>query len=303
MAGRLLLLFLITLSLYSNSQAQSSEIALVSDTQAPMWVETIFLKQNHNTEATAQIFREIDARKPVTLFILGDVVAAGSKEKQWVKMDNYLDATRKAGIPVHAILGNHDIMYSAQAGEELFQVRFPDHQRLGSLFVVDSMAWILLNSNFGSLTQEERARQNNWLKTTLDQTDHDPAILATVVTCHHAPYTNSKVVGMNESVQNSFVPPFLASRKCLLFITGHAHAFERFRIKEKDFLTIGGGGGLHQPLKSGEDALHDEAASYKPQFHFQTVLRTHKQITFVSHALKADFSGFEKGYTFSIPIR
>jgi hypothetical protein len=52
-----------------------------------------------------------------------------------------------------------------------------------------------------------------------------------------------------------------------LFLSGHCHGFEHYKIGGKDFMVIGGGGGLHQPLKQGEGCLPDLASDYKPLFH------------------------------------
>lgn len=85
-------------------------------------------------------------------------------------------------------------------------------------------------------------------------------------------------------------------------MTGHSHAFERFEKEGKNFLIIGGGGGIHQPLKENSD-LKDSAPNYKPMFHYLTITRTTSQLKVVSHFLKADFSGFEDGYQFIIPLQ
>ena len=57
------------------------EIVFVSDTQAPMWEEKIFLRSNQNEKATGLIFDDITRENPLALFILGDVVSLGYKEK------------------------------------------------------------------------------------------------------------------------------------------------------------------------------------------------------------------------------
>ncbi len=265
-----------------------------------MGVEKAFLTANQNEKATQLIFSDLVSQKPKSLFILGDVVMLGYKEKKWKKMDNYLAACREGGIPVTALLGNHDVMTRARKGERTFQERFPLHVKTGYYQVVDSVAILLLNSNFTKLSSSDILKQKEWLLKTLAQFDADPAILDVIVTCHHAPFTNSKIVGSSMPVQINFVPAYIQSVKSRLFITGHAHAFEHFRKEGKDFLTIGGGGGIHQPLNTKPDRIEDLAGDYKPMFHYLTVLRNKTDLVVTSHFVKEDFSGLEKGLSFTV---
>ncbi len=290
------LLFIIT---SSGAQAHA-DIAFVSDTQAPMWIEKVFLKPNQNERATGLIMEDIVHEKPKALFILGDVVALGYKNNKWKNMDDYLAQCRGVGIKVTALLGNHDVMLHAKKGEKRFQSRFPDHVRTGYFRTVDSIAIILLNSNFKKMSKEAIAVQDKWLMKTLNDLDGQPGIQAIIVTCHHAPYTNSKIVGSSGPVQEHFVQPFIKSKKACLFITGHAHAFEHFKKEGKDFITIGGGGGIHQPLNTGPDKLEDFAVDYKPMFHYVKLYHNKKAMTITSFFLREDFSGMEKGNSFDI---
>jgi UDP-2,3-diacylglucosamine pyrophosphatase LpxH len=276
-------------------------IAFVSDTQEPMWIEDVFLQSNQNTKATNLIFNEVINQKPTDLFILGDVVALGHKEKKWKAMDDYLQRCRQEGIKVSALLGNHDVMSKSKKGEQKFQQRFSDQVRTGFTKVTDSIAVIMLNSNFKKLSQKDIEAQQAWLKTELLKLDANSSIKAIVISCHHAPYSNSKIVGSSEPVQKYFVSLFLKSTKSKLFITGHSHAFEHFKKEGKDFLVIGGGGGIHQPLKSENSTWQDLAPAYKPMFHYLTMTRSGTNLSIVSHPLKKDFSGFEAGYSFIIP--
>jgi UDP-2,3-diacylglucosamine pyrophosphatase LpxH len=278
-----------------------NKIAFVSDTQAPMWIEDVFLKSNNNEKATALLFSEIVNQKPTDLFILGDVVSLGHKEKKWKAMDDYLQRCRQEGIKVSALLGNHDVMSKPKKGEQKFQQRFPDQVRTGFTKVTDSIAVVMLNSNFKKLSQKDMETQQAWLKTELLELDMNTSIKTIVVSCHHAPYSNSKIVGSSELVQKYFVPLFLKSAKSKLFITGHSHAFEHFKKEGKDFLVIGGGGGIHQPLKSENFTWQDLASDYKPMFHYLDMTRQGNSLSLISHSLKKDFSGFETGYSFIIP--
>jgi hypothetical protein len=284
----------------ANEQGNNNLIAFASDTQAPMWVETIVLKAHNNRTATKRIFGDIEKRQPGSLFILGDVVNLGYSDRQWKPMDKYLQDLRDKGIGVHAALGNHEVMGKSNAGQKKFQQRFPDHVKTGYVQVVDSVAIVLLNSNFGKLSDEENAFQVKWYEETLKRLDADSSIHFIISGCHHSPYTNSKIVGPSKDVQEKFVKPFLASEKSRLFLSGHCHGFEHYQREGKDFLVIGGGGGLHQPLKVGPGTLEDLAHDYKPLFHYLTILRKGDKLEVKSYKLNDDYKLFDEGLALSV---
>lgn len=300
---RLYLIFLFSVALLAwfPSPAQvgvqrNREIALLSDTQEPLWTEHLSHRKNRNTEATRLIFDDIVQRHFQSLFIAGDVVSLGYKEKKWKRMDQYLRNCRDAGIPVYALLGNHDVMLRPNKGTLAFNRRFPESVRTGYVQVVDSVAIVSLNSNFKHLSDDEIQLQQNFYAQTLLELDTAPGIIAIVVSCHHSPYSNSKTVGSSKSVQEKFVPLFLQSKKCRLFVSGHAHVFQHFRYGGKDFLVIGGGGGIRQPLKITKDGPRDLAPDYKPMFHYVILKRTGHDLDLTSRFLLPDFSGFRDGW-------
>jgi hypothetical protein len=67
----------------------------------------------------------------------------------------------------------------------------------------------------------------------------------------------------------------------------------------KDFVVIGGGGGLHQPLNEKEKCLPDLAVGYKPPFHYLSVNRIADKLYVTSHAINNDFASFSEGYSFN----
>jgi Icc-related predicted phosphoesterase len=296
------LLFLTTLSAQSQSSVITSnrEIDFVSDTQQPMALEKIKLHSNHNLKATALLFSDILKNKPLAVYMLGDVVAVGSSNRRWRKADKFLDSCRKNNITVHGLLGNHDLMWGRREGEKKFQERFPDNVDIGYVSMADSIAVIMLNSNFRKLSNTEINKQVEWYEAAIESLKNDHSIIAIIVSCHHAPYSNSLTVGSSRQVQRYFLPAFIQTAKCRLFITGHAHAFEHFKLSGKDFLVIGGGGGLHQPLDASANAIPDLASRYKPIFHYLSIQRRGNSLLLTSRFLKSDFSGIEKGYSFEI---
>jgi predicted MPP superfamily phosphohydrolase len=301
----LLILFLLLASLQAKQQqsvTKNKEIDFVSDTQQPLSIEKLKLPSNHNTEAASMIFAEILKNNPVVVYMLGDIVGVGSSNHKWQAADKFIDSCRKEKIAIHALLGNHDVMWTRKKGENNFGKRFPQDDKIGYINIEDSIATVMLNSNFKKLSNDEIAKQSAWYKSALLKLESDNAVMMIIVCCHHAPYTNSLIVNSSEKVQKYFVPAFLQAKKCKLFITGHAHAFEHFKISAKDFLVIGGGGGLHQPLDSSANRIPDLASTYKPLFHYLSMQRNWSKLLITSHFLTSDFSGFKNGYSFEIKL-
>jgi len=108
---------------------------------------------------------------------------------------------------------------------------------------IGNAAVILLNSNVGRLSSQEWQTQCTWYRRQLAELDRDTSVSVVIVGTHHPPFTNSTIIDPSEDVLCDFVPPYIASKKARLFISGHAHALEHFRQQGKDFLVIGGGAG------------------------------------------------------------
>lgn len=297
-----LILFSIAAKSQRNTAVANKELFFVSDTQQPMFVEKLWLKPDHNLKATAGIFSSLLQAKPASLYMLGDVVGLGSSNRKWKKVDMFLNSCRSEGTTVCAVLGNHEVMGLKKKGMANFQKRFPMNVNTGYVSVEDSVAVVLLNSNFSKLSKEEVIKQNKWYKETLASLDINDAIKAVIVCCHHAPYTNSKIVKSSARVQEYFAAEYIKSKKASLFITGHSHAFEHFKMMGKDFLVIGGGGGLHQPLRTGNNAIKDLASGYKPLFHYLSVKRLDNQLLVTSHAIGGDFKSFATAYHFNTDV-
>jgi hypothetical protein len=272
-------------------------LAFISDPQAPFWIESLALGDDRNEAATDSLFADIERVRPAHLFILGDLVSFGAYPRAWEGMDRRIGTLRGAHISVSAILGNHELMFLAQTGERNFQEAFPDHRNTGYLRVVDSVGIVLLNSNFGSLTEKDRLTQDLWYARVLDSLQREPAIRCIVVCCHHAPFTNSTVVGSSAAVQHDFVPAFVSTRKCVLFLAGHAHTFEHFRQRGKDFMVIGGGGGSRHRLHRGSEQIWaDLSPERKPLFHYLTLERRESALMVRVRQLRDDFAIVEDGY-------
>jgi hypothetical protein len=166
-----------------------------------------------------------------------------------------------------------------------------------------SVACVLLNSNFSRLTSEEQTRQITWYTQTLDSLEQDPTIAYVFVGCHHPPYSNNTLAAPSPEVRQTVVPPFLRHSKCVLFMSGHTHAFEHFQQQGKDFIVLGGGGGLQHAVLLGNKRRYvdlyprDES---KRMFHFIRCEVGTTSIRMSVMMIRNDFSGIDSAYSWTI---
>jgi predicted MPP superfamily phosphohydrolase len=259
-------------------QNSSKEYVFISDTQGMLTAEYLWNITNNNKAVRQLLFSDIIEHNPRSVFHMGDLVTEGYHNPSWNTIDIFLDSLSEKEIPFYPVMGNHELIFMPERGEKNFQKRFPQHSRTGYSVRVDSLAVILLNSNFGKMSEDEITKQNNWYNKTLDELDSDSSIQMIAVGTHYSPYTNSKRVSPSKDVQQYFVPGYLNSKKAKLFLSGHTHAFEHFIIEGKNFLVIGGGGGPQQPLSVGEDAM------WKDNFNSEDKYRRFHYIRLVKEA-------------------
>jgi hypothetical protein len=281
-----------------------SLISFVSDTQSPFFFEEFRLPPNNNEGATAMIDRALLADRPNGIFHLGDMNAFGLYAPSWESTDRFLARAAADHIPVFPTLGNHELMFFPSYGIEQFYDRFPWYIKTGYAVRAGKIAVVLLNSNFDQLTRGERRNQDAWLDSTLVSFESDTAVRAVILCCHHPPYTNSTIVSPSMEVQDRFVPLFLKYAKCRLFLSGHCHAFEHFLVGGKDFLVIGGGGGLQQPLLTGTESRWNDLFPRKTEkrmFHYLQCRIGPAGLDLTVRMIRADFSGFEDAYRIELP--
>lgn len=274
-AAVIVIVFSFSVGNYAQPSKQNTPpvIAFVSDTQEPMLLEKLWLKSDNNEMATREIFRAINQEQNLTaLFHLGDITALGFWPWEWNTVSNELFPFWKRGIPVYPAMGNHEYFLFSSLGKNQFFKHFPYIKSSWYAEQVGETAVIILNSNFSDLSDEEIFLQQKWYEEKLRELDGNPSVRYIIVGTHHSPYTNSKVVEPSSEVQRLFVPAFLKAAKCKLFISGHAHTLEHFRNGGKDFLVVGGGGGLLQPILTGREARYKDL--YRGQnrtFHYVTI--------------------------------
>ena len=253
-----------------------SSLYFISDCQQPVPGENIIFNINNNVVARDTLFREIENQNEGYVFMLGDLVGVGSKDSDWWDIDQFLNRLHSEGTKVYGIPGNHEYLMRAKPGISNYRKRFPHLPLTGYCVRTDSMAIVMLNSNFGKLTAVGRKYQQQWYQAEMDSLDKDVSVKMVIVCTHHSPYSNSTIVGSSREVQEAFVPRFESSPKTKLFLTGHSHNLECFEGSHgKRLLVIGGGGGFDQPLYTGELEKYKDMMNNadKPRFFYLVLQR------------------------------
>ncbi|MEI7828637.1 MAG: metallophosphoesterase [Prolixibacteraceae bacterium] len=268
------------------------QLYFISDCQQPLKLEELHLKPYRNMEARDSLFSDIIRQEPKNLFLLGDLTAAGSSSKKWNAVDYLLDILHDRHTYIHAIPGNHEYMMNARHGMRNYQTRFPADLLYGYCVTVDSIAILMLNSNFSKLGSAGIKKQQLWYNSTMDSLNLAEGIKMILVCTHHSPFTNSKIVKPSELVIEKFLPKFYKSPKSILFISGHSHNLEFFGDRfKKHFLVIGGGGGLKQPLRSSDKKLFADLIQQpnKPTYFYLVAERKGNTLHLYARGLQKDF--------------
>jgi len=287
LAAKFAIIFLILLQ-WSNSQ-QSSTVLFISDTQQPLWIETLRLHTQENERATQQLFSLMSRESCAAVFHLGDITALGMLDGYWKSFDTL---RTMLPFPIYPAFGNHEYFIIPSWGKEQMLKRFPWLTPSWYRKQFGGAAIIVLNSNFSRLTEEENSEQDKWYRQTLAACDQDSSVSLIIVACHHSPYTNSTIVSPDQQVLQRFAVPFSRAAKSKLFISGHAHTSEHFHMNGKDFLVIGGGGGLQQPLRDTADADWIGPKQFERQgFHYVRLELRSDSIIVQRKMLNSGFSG------------
>jgi len=252
------------------------------------------------------------------LLLLGDQVEDGDDAEQWAYFDQVSAPIRECEIPTWALLGNHD--YGATSGQPTdqawrrhFHARFP-HQGSDRLTEIPLDDYVLLavDSNLPTMTDSEIAGLHTSFSERLAELDERSGVRGVIVAMHHPPFTNGgfgfgisfSASGMVETLQPLFATPFLESRKTVLFLSGHAHSYQRFVPRPgKEFVVSGGGGGPRHTIDVDESRrFHCDARVLKTvrerPFHYLTLDLRSNGIRVQARMLDRDSDRFYVGDSF-----
>jgi hypothetical protein len=281
-------------SLASTAQlgVSNKRMLFISDTQAPLAAEKLVLHAYRNEEARDSLFADIIRSRPANLFMLGDLESRGSNEKSWSPLDNFLGSMKRINARVYALPGNHEYMGFSHNGIALFRSRFGDEELNGYSAIIDSVAVVMINSNFGKMGDKALSDELLWYSDKMRTLDYDPAVRAIIVCTHHAPFSNSRIVGSSQPVAERIVPVFEKTKKARLFLSGHSHNLECFGgPEEKHFMVIGGGGGIAQPLEPEDKCIKKDLLRQdeKPVNFYIIIERNGNKLNVTVRGFKKDF--------------
>lgn len=192
-----------------------------------------------NQRAVGLQMAAVHRRKPVDLVVMGgdNIYPSGNiamAEETFLRP--YADLLQ-AGVPFHAVLGNHDIRTANGAPQVAYKPfgmkgRFYNLKRgLVEFFMLDT------NGN------ADWRRQVSWLRTVLSQSSAPWK----VVVGHH-PIYSSGFYG-NDPGLAAKLTGLMQRHGVQLYINGHDHNYERSKpLKGITYLVVGGGGATLRPV-------------------------------------------------------
>ena len=255
---------------YAEEPAGEGPIVVVGDFQPTSFFERTVLGRESNGAAAEKVAAAMAAEEPSLVLLLGDLVFDGSSVGDWHRVDAILAPLRDTGAGFRLAPGNHDWWGWDRTCRRHLEARFEHLRREPwSELRHGGLAFLQIETNRASLG-ERWSEQVEVFAERLAALDADDEVRGVVVLGHHPPFTNSTVTGDETHVEEAFVGSFLEARKTLLFLAGHAHAYERFEREGKAFVVSGGGGGPRVSLLEGDSARHEdrfEGSSPRP-FHY-----------------------------------
>jgi 3',5'-cyclic AMP phosphodiesterase CpdA len=231
---------------FSDIDQSKNFFILVGDTQLTSKWE---FWRERNKKERGLIINEIYKQDPAFIINLGDLTARGSSEKHWQEFDDLRKQFKDKKIPYFPVLGNHELYGNNETALQYYFSRFPhlNHQRWYS-FNWKNIGFIMLETNFADLTNEQLNEQNKFYLNELEKFEKDKNIRYIIVCCHKPPFTNNRTMPPSKEAETYFAEPFVKAKKTVLFFSGHSHSYERFEKNGKFFIISGGGGGPRHKL-------------------------------------------------------
>ncbi len=224
---------------------------LVGDLQRTMLIERLLGREQNDAERERLVALMAQERAKF-VFYLGDLVDVGGATRAWEYFDRLTHPIRETNMKECALYGNHDYFGSADIRDAEMRTRFSNLAHCGHGVVGDApLALVFVDSNKRELGQGKWQAQLQWLANTLQHIDRDETQRGVVALFHHPPFTNSWIDREHPEANREILPILLQSRKLMLTVTGHSHAYEHFYEHNKHFLVSGGGGGARQELRKG----------------------------------------------------
>jgi 3',5'-cyclic AMP phosphodiesterase CpdA len=188
----------------------------------------------------------IHRQRPVDVVILGgdNIYPDGNLAEVEAKFTKPYAALLQAGVPFHAVLGNHDI----RTGNGDPQISYKPFGMKGRWYTIRQgpVEFFMLDTNMNAPWQF----QMPWLKKALASSTAPWK----VVVGHH-PIYSAGLYGDDPNAIARLTPVF-AKYGVQLYINGHEHSYERTRsINGTTYLITGGGGAYLRPIQANSRSV------------------------------------------------
>jgi len=229
----------------------------------------------------SDLVKEVVQSRPDALILLGDQVFSGSSSDDWRFFDRIMFPVLKARIPTFPIFGNHEYIGEDAVAYRNMASRFRITRATWYSMVMDSIGFVMLNTNFDEFSRDTAIKELRWFKTHMRKLGENPAVRCIIVCGHHPPFTNSTIVQDNHILQTYFIPIFERNPKSRLWLSGHSHAYEHFRHNKVHYVVSGGGGGPRHLLYLEKNLRrHDDlypGPTIRP-FHYLSIQRDQDEL-------------------------
>ncbi|MEB3300998.1 MAG: metallophosphoesterase [Cyanobacteriota bacterium] len=194
---------------------------------------------DENQRAVGRQMAAAHRRRQIDLVVLGgdNIYPSGDLAKVEATFQRPYAELLQAGVPFHAVLGNHDI----RTANGMPQVAYPPFGMKGRYYNLrrGPVEFFMLDTNGNADWQ----RQMSWLRTTLARSQAPWR----VVVGHH-PIYSSGFYG-NDPHLRAKLSSLMERHGVQLYINGHDHNYERSKpINGITYLVVGGGGASLRPV-------------------------------------------------------
>ena len=246
-------------------------------------------------EKTA-ILSQVVSAKPSFVIHLGDMVYCGDPH-QWENFDFSDGKIITGGIPFFPVLGNHEYrnkkkFYPPDPEKQLQyyfdRFKFLKNKRWYS-FTFGNSVFLILDTNTDYSPGSE---QYTWLKEALEKNSSRFLFIA----LHHPPYT--KRYHNHRYAEKRLAHLFETGPvKPDIVFSGHQHNYERYNVKDIQYIVSGGGGTEQHSIEREPEDLYNKPGE---TFHYCKITISEATIHFEMVKLAPNTGGWQIADTFTL---